>query len=216
MKKLNYTLLVGFCTLIISCGDSTKTNNDVVSTTIKTEQSSASEDKNWEYDHSSTKVKWTGFKLTSKEGVSGGFDSINVSGFKPSSDLATSMTGVTFEIHTQSINSNDSVRDWKLANILFGTMNTPIISGEIKSINEKEESAVINVSMGAASVDVPVSFSFDADFVVKLSGAIDIPTWSEDANNGFLAISKACAEKHENKTWPDVDIKVYTKLRQAE
>ena len=216
MKKLNYTLLVGFCTLIISCGDSKNTGSDVVSTTITTQQSDSSLDKNWEYDHGSTKVKWTGFKLASKAGVSGGFDSINVSGFTPSSDLATSMTGVTFEIHTQSINSNDSVRDWKLANILFGTMNTPIISGEIKSINEKEESAVINVTMGAASVDVPMSFSFDNDFVVKLSGAIDIPTWSENANNGFLAISEACAEKHENKTWPDVDIKVYTKLRQAE
>lgn len=216
MKKTNYIFLIGAFVLVMSCGESKDSIKEVVSTTVATQESSTVTERTWEYDHGSTTVKWTGFKLASKAGVSGEFDSINVVGFNPDSDLATAMTGVKFEIYTQSINSNDSVRDWKLANVLFGKMNTDLITGEIKEINEGEESALISIVMGGASMDVPMSFSIGDDNVVKLSGTIDLPTWGESVNSGFIAISEACAEKHENKTWPDVDIKVFTKLKRVE
>jgi hypothetical protein len=215
MKK-TFFAIISVSVLLVSCGGSETSKPSVVTTTVTTDEVSTTPG-NWEYDHSSTAVKWTGYKLASKAGVSGGFDSIKVVGFSSGPDPAAAMTGVQFEISTQSINSNDSIRDGNLANILFGGMNTPMITGEIKSIDEVEGTAIVSVNMAGFEMDVPMAYAMSAENVVKLLWQLDnLPNWSDDAQVGFDAIAEACKEKHEGVTHPDVEIKVFTKLKWVE
>jgi len=216
MKKRVYGLLMGAAVLVASCGGEQSTEPVLTTTTTTTDEVVATAVGNWTYDHSSTAVKWTGFKLESKAGVSGEFDSVIVNNFTTGANAAEAMTGVTFEIFTQSINSKDSLRDWKLATILFGGMETDVITGEIKSIDEAAGSAIIEVILGGASMDVPMTYEMGTDNVVRLSGSIILPTWSESAKTGFDALAEACKEKHEGVTWEDVELNVYTKLVKGE
>jgi len=215
MKKSLFALCIGASALMISCGGAETPSEPVLTTTTVTTGVTTSGG-NWNYDPTSTSVKWTGFKLESKAGVSGEFDSIIVNGFTPGPDAAAAMTGVTFEIFTQSINSADSTRDWKLANILFGNMDTEVITGEIKSIDAAAGSAVVSITLGGASLDVPMAYEMNDENIVKISGSIILPSWSGLAKTGFDLLAEACAVKHENKTWEDVEIKVYTKLVKGE
>jgi hypothetical protein len=216
MRKAVYGLLILAAVMVSSCGGEQSSEPLLTTTTTTTDEVVATPVGNWSYDHTSTSVKWTGFKLESRAGVSGEFDSIIVNNFTTGPNAAEAMTGVTFEIFTQSVNSKDSVRDWKLATILFGGMETEVITGEIKSIDEAEGSAVIAVILGGTSVDVPMTYEMDDDNVVKLSGSIILPTWSDAAKTGFDALAEACKEKHEGVTWEDVELNVWTKLVKGE
>lgn len=213
MKKTILTLFAGTTVLLISCGTE-ETNEPGLTTTTVTTDEVVTTDVNWEYDHSTTAVKWTGYKLESKAGVSGEFDSIVVTGFTPGPDAAAAITGVTFEIYTQSINSADSTRDWKLANVLFGEMGTDVITGEIKAVADGK--AMVDVMMGGVTMPVEMSYEMNAENVVKLVGNIILPSWGDQAKAGFDAIAEACKEKHEGVTWEDVEIKVFTKLKKAD
>ena len=215
MKKTILALVIGASIMMVSCGGG-ETEKELSTTTVTGDGAGTpgTEGPNWELDESSVRVQWTGFKLEAKAGVSGVFDSVTVSNLTASSDAATAITGAAFEIQTQSIFSKDSLRDWKLANILFGGMETPVISGEIKSVADGR--AIVAVTMGGATADLDMSCEISDAGEVKLMGGItDLQAWSDLAGTGFDALAEACAEKHEGVTHKDVEIIVWANLTQA-
>lgn len=189
---------------LFSCGNQTEEVMDNVQT--KEEATTCI------YSYSnSTEVNWTAFKLSEKVGVSGTFDSVVVSNINEKETIEEMLKGATFSIYTSTVNSNDSLRDWKIANHFFGVMDSTVaISGSVKSLENGQ--GEVNVMMNGLSVDVPVTYSLKEESAeVMIETTINVPDWSQPALD---KLNEVCSEKHTgpdgvNKLWPDVEVKVF-------
>lgn len=212
MKK-SVLIVLGLATVLVSCGGAEETKEPAKE--IKVIEESTAE-AIYSYDHSTTEVKWTGYKLPGekKAGVGGWFESVEVNGFKEGTDPIAAMQGVTFNIDVASTATGDSARDAKIVNFFFGTMlNTSNISGSIKSLNGSSTAGdgVLEITMNEVSMEYPVKYTIENDVEVMIAGKIDIDTFN--ARAALDKLTEVCYEKHEGFTWPDVDIKVFTTLK---
>ena len=210
-KSLCSILIAGgaLCVMLSACASESLEESAVM---IKTNEVEEEEVKPWQYDHSSTKVIWTGYKLESKAGVEGRFDSISVEGFTPGPNAAECITGVKYELFTTSTETADTSRNRKIITRFFGEMiEGAKITGEIISIDPASGSGVISVNMNGVERNLDVSYEMGEDNVVKLVGTIDIPAWN--AQSALDSLNKVCYEKHEGITWPDAEVKIYTRLK---
>ena len=200
-------MLLGLLPLMVACGgaeEEADTTND--------EEVVAEEVCTYKYDENATILTWTAFKLTEKVGVDGSFDEINVVA-NESEDMFGVLSGATFEIPVVSVNSQDPVRDPKIRDSFFGTMDSTVaITGEIISINEN--GARVSITMNGVTVE------YDGEIKVKeetitMNTTIDILDF--DGQGSIDEIGKVCEAKHTgedgvNKFWSDVNVAVQTKL----
>ena len=202
MKKIISATLLLF---LFSCGNTEETSKEV-----ETINETKTEACTFEYNGSSV-VNWTGFKLSEKVGVNGTFDSVVVTKTNLSESVEEMMTGAEFQIQTSTVNSNDSLRDWKLANNFFAVMNeTESISGSIISL--ENGSGEVSLTLNGVTIKTPVIYSVKDDSEVMLEATLNVPDW--EAQSALDSLSEVCAEKHTgpdgvNKLWPDVKVKVF-------
>jgi hypothetical protein len=166
------------------------------------------------YNHDSTSVKWTAFKFTEKVGVSGTFDTVQVSGTAAEQmDWTMVFSNAVFSIPVSSINSTVADRDMKIKQHFFGTMNaTPRLEGRVVSIGM--DSARVEISMNGATVPVNMSVVNEAKSV-KIEGVIDLAAWN--ALKSVNALNKVCYDLHKgadgvSKLWPEVKLEIRTVL----
>ncbi|MEO9533838.1 MAG: YceI family protein [Crocinitomicaceae bacterium] len=205
--KTRKLMLLGLLPLMVACGgaeEEADTTND--------EEVVAEEVCTYKYDENATILTWTAFKLTEKVGVDGSFDEINVVA-NESEDMFGVLSGATFEIPVVSVNSQDPVRDPKIRDSFFGTMDSTVaITGEIISIDEN--GARVSITMNGVTVE------YDGEIKVKeetitMNTTIDILDF--DGQGSIDEIGKVCEAKHTgedgvNKFWSDVNVAVQTKL----
>ena len=203
MKNLIYIALTS--TLLFSCGNTKETTPENTTT-----DEQVSEVCTINYAGKST-VNWTAFKLSEKVGVNGTFDSVVVNNTIAAETAEAMLTGAQFEIYTSTVNSNDSVRDWKLSNQFFNVMNAPekLTGSVIKLENGTGEVAL---TMNGVTINTPVSYSVKDDAELMLETTINVPDW--EAQVALDSLNHVCSEKHTgedgvNKLWPDVDVKVF-------
>lgn len=166
------------------------------------------------YNHDSTSVKWTAYKFTEKAGVSGTFDTVQVSGTAADQmDWTMVFSNAVFSIPVSSINSTVPDRDMKIKQHFFGTMNaTPRLEGRVVSIGL--DSARVEISMNGATVPVSMSVVNEAN-ILKLEGVIDLGAWN--ALKSVNALNKVCYDLHKgadgvSKLWPEVKLEIRTVL----
>lgn len=199
-------IVLGLIPFLFSCGGSEEveeetTNEEVVEETCT-----------YSYDESSTILTWTAFKLTEKVGVDGSFDEINVIA-NESEDMFGVLTGATFDIPVASVNSQDPVRDPKIRDAFFGSMDsTASITGEIISIDATTAKVSINMNNKTVEYDGEVTVEGES---ITMKTTINILDF--DGQGSIDAIGVVCEEKHTgedgiNKFWEDVNIAVQTKL----
>ncbi|MCG8575524.1 MAG: YceI family protein [Flavobacteriales bacterium] len=196
--------------LLASCGgqEETEENPEAEENTTTQEEVCT-----YSYDEGSTVLTWTAFKLTEKVGVNGSFDEINVTANDGAEEMMGVLSGATFEIPVQSVNSQDEVRDPKIREFFFGKMaETTSISGEVTSINETE--GTVMIKMNGKEVEYAGDVVVEGE-AVTLTLTIDITDF--EAQDALDALGEACAEKHTGpdgvtKFWTDVDIAVKTTL----
>ena len=141
----NRYILIPAISLLLGCGgneenlSNEETVGEVVEKCIYT------------YNHESTVLTWTAFKLSEKIGVSGTFDQVNVTANEPDNDAFKVLVGATFEIPTTTVNTQDPERDGKLKDSFFGKLDTSMtISGTVVELNT--ERALIEIVMNGKSV----------------------------------------------------------------
>ena len=174
----------------------------------------------WKYrfNPDATTVKWTAFKHSKKVPVNGKFDSIVVSNFIPSSNVAESLTGLTFELFTSSTNTNDKARDWKIITHFFGNLiNYSSIKGEIISANgEQQGNGTVLLDLNGVKKENAFSWNIDAKDEVFMKAEIDVLNWG--GKNALDSLNKVCEAKHtgpddlESILWPNVEIIVLSTL----
>lgn len=209
MKKS--ILFVGLTSLLLAaCGGEEDTADSTVVDNVVEELCVYS------YSPDETVLTWTAFKLTEKMGVNGTFDQINVNANDGSEDMFAVLSGATFTIPVNSLNSQDDVRDPKIKESFFGVMTeTSEISGTIKSLSET--GGTIEIKMNGKAVSYDGEVKVEGEEITWL-GTIDLLDFDGQAAVDSLGV--VCEEKHTgtdgvNKLWTDVDIAVKTTLTKA-
>jgi hypothetical protein len=175
----------------------------------------------FDYDSEATLLTWTAFKHTNKAAVGGAFTAFVVEGFEAGEDLAKAMQAVMVKIETASTETNDAVRNGKIAESFFGTMENPgTIEVSFISVNgnNAEGSLVAEIVMNGKSQQIPMTYTVENEIDLKLKGSIDVLNW--DAQKSLDKLNEVCLEQHigadgQNKLWSEVDITVITKLKKT-
>ena len=198
--------------LLISCSEE---NNNEVPKSFKTEEP-VTPSSDYTYSLGDVTVKWTAFKHSARAQVGGEFKSAEVLGFQESTDLNTSISGVSFKIPVSSTSTNDEVRDYKVVNSFFNTMiSTEFITGKIISIDENGQGK-LSINMNGQGLDKVFKWEMDEttkEIYIKTS--IDVLNWG--AKSSLDALNEVCLEQHtgpdgKNVLWPNVDITVIVDL----
>lgn len=167
----------------------------------------------YKYDESSTSVGWTAFKFTEKTGVSGVFDKVNVLISEPTDDLFKTLTGASFTIPVESVNSKNEDRDMKINAHFFGAMqSTDLISGLVKDINTSE--AIVELTMNGISKDYTGQVVTEGE-TIAFSTTINLTDF--EAEFAIDSLNTICQDLHTgkdgiSKLWTELDIHVKTTL----
>ena len=199
--KLGLLTIVLFATL--ACTTTTKSTDD----------ESANEKEACVYQHvnESLTFKWTAYKFTEKTGVPGTFNELTVTAAEDAASLDDLLKSIEFSINTGSVNSNEPVRDAKIAQFFFGTMaNTSEITGGIKSVDGS--TAIISLTINELTLDIPGTIVISSD-TINLSATVDFKDFGGEAAVAML--NQVCSEKHTGDDgnsvfWDVVDINVKT------
>lgn len=168
----------------------------------------------YNYNPATTTVQWTAFKFTEKTAVGGMFDKVNVLISAPAEDMFATLTGASFTIPVESVNSANEERDGKIKASFFGTMSsTEIISGVVKSINQTD--ATVEITMNGVSKDYDGSVTVDGE---KIGFKCTIDLVDFEASSAIDSLNAVCNDLHKgadgiSKLWTEVDISVETTLK---
>ena len=163
------------CSTNTKSGDENSENGEV-----------ASQACTYSYNADSTTFKWTAYKYTTRAGVSGTFDGIEVKDTKTSDNKLEVLKGAEFVIDPFSVNSGNEERDPKVVKYFFGSMaNTDKITGRINMIEGNEAS--ILVTMNDRHVDVIGHLAVEGN-KVTLTAKLDMNTF--DAMEAVNALNQ--------------------------
>lgn len=167
----------------------------------------------YSYNEGSTELTWTAFKTPEKVGVSGSFNEIQVES-ENSDDKMVVLESLSFKMNTASVESNNEDRNGKIADKFFGTINTPEITGRVKSIGD-DGKAIIAISMNGVEKDVEGDYTLE-DNTFSYTTTIHLEDWN--ALDGVAALNEECHSLHmtdgkgESKLWSEVDLSFTTTL----
>lgn len=165
----------------------------------------------YDFQDKDTTVGWTAFKTPKKVGVKGKFLKYSIKS-KSSDSAEMLLANSNFTINPQSVETGDKARDAKIFNFFFKKMAKKNITGKvIKSQNGKLE---VELNLNGKKKVIPMAYSYD-DNIQKLViiGSIDVLDFS--MKNNLATLTKACFEKHEGVTWPNVDFELTTTLKRT-
>jgi hypothetical protein len=152
-------------------------------------------------------LNFIAYKTTDKKPVGGTFNEVSFTAGE-SEDMEGAITSIEFEINTSSVETNDEGRNAKIAEHFFGTINTPTITGNVKSIDPDAGSAVVTITMNGISFEVNGNFTIEGEnFTFKSD--IDVQKWNGVI--GIDALNKVCEDLHKGDDgvsvlWQNVDI----------
>ena len=209
MKTLKYLSFIAAIVFI---------SNACTSTTKESDDKSVEEDNVCIYKHDSESLnfKWTAYKFTEKTGVPGTFNEISVTAGEDATSIEDLLTSVNFSINTGSVNSNEPVRDAKIAQFFFGTMsNTETITGKI--VNVDGEKATISLTINELTMDLPTIIKISGD-TINLSATVDFKEFGGE--EAVAMLHQVCSEKHTGEDgksifWDVVDINIQTLYKKS-
>lgn len=198
MKK-SFLALALIGVFAISCGQKeTKTVEDVTTTV---EQETTQEEVVEVAKH---KVVWTAFKTPEKVGVKGSFDKVTLTYANPdAASITEALTGATFGIEANSVNSGDPGRDSKLSGYFFEKM-AGNIHGTFREF--KEDKVLVVITMNGVEKAKEFAYEVTGNTIV-MKGSIDIIA-DFNAEPAFQSLHEICKDLHEGKSWSDVEIEV--------
>lgn len=161
-------------------------------------------------------VTWTAYKFTERVGVKGVFENFKFKTKYDSSTIDNLLKDSKISIETASVNSNLEIRDAKLRDIFFNTLNTKTINSHVLKANSDKGTVVINMNNTSKHVDFNYRLKTDTLYM-KMN--LDLIQWK--AQKALDTLNKVCYDLHKgadgiSKLWPDVSIEVKIPIVQVE
>ena len=83
---------------------------------------------------------------------------------------------------------------------------------EIKKFDVKNDLLMLEIEMNDEEMTIPLNYTIKNNKLVA-KGIIDV--FDFDLNDNHKSLNKACSEKHEKKTWNDVEIHLTAKFKKV-
>lgn len=159
--------------------------------------------------YKSGKLSWIAFKTPKKVGVGAVFEDFSIKSVTATTVEAL-LTHASFKVNVASINSGDKARDAKIIGFFFKTAGKLIpMSGKV--VSAKDGTAEVEFDINGKKKTVPMTYSLNDDTKeLTVKGKIDVLDFALEDN--LAKLTKACFEKHEGKTWSDVEVQFVAKL----
>ncbi|OFZ53597.1 MAG: hypothetical protein A3D92_09730 [Bacteroidetes bacterium RIFCSPHIGHO2_02_FULL_44_7] len=203
MKKATFLLsAIATSVLLASCGGDPEEKTGAEDATCT-----------YSYNEGMTSLDWTAYKTSAKVPVDGSFNSFEISA-ESGSDPKKVAESMSFTINTSSVETNNPERNVKIAEHFFKTINTEVITGEVKSLKD-DGTAIVSITMNSVTFDVKGKYTLeDRDF--SFTASIDVSSWN--GLTGIEALNTVCKELHTgedgvSKLWSEVAISFSTKLK---
>lgn len=165
----------------------------------------------FDYVKEGSALLWTAFKTPKKVGVIAKFSDFTINA-KNSKSIEDLLSSATFEVNAQSVDSGDKLRDAKIMQFFFKKMASgQKITGKVLKV--KDKTAEVEMTLNGTKKVVPMTFTFDEKAKkLNLKGSIDVLEFG--MKESLASITKACFEKHEGVTWPNVDLDLTANIKQ--
>ena len=140
-------------------------------------------------------LQWIAFKTPLKLGVKGTFDKI---------DFATGdgcLEGAKVHIYKSSVDTKNPGRDKTLRLFFFDRLKGAI---EAKILKVHEKTLDVAITLNGTTKTIPFFYT-KKDGLIHAKGVIDLLDF--DASKALSSIAKACFDKHQGKTWNDVELR---------
>lgn len=154
-------------------------------------------------------LSWTAYKTPKKVGVKGSFTKFEIKSTK-SKSINELIKSATFSVDSQSVETGDKARDAKIMQFFFKTMAKGTkITGKVLRIDNSKAQVEIMMNGKTGTVEMAINYD-EAKNNAVLSGSVDVMNFAMEKN--LADLTKACMEKHEGKTWSDVNIELSTEI----
>lgn len=167
------------------------------------------------YNPSTTELKWTAFKFTKKVGVGGTFNTVAVQNNSQGNTVTDTINGFSFSIDTDSVNSANEERDARIRKFFFGSMkDSKTITGKLEDL-DSNGNGQLAITMNGIEKEIPIHYKIVNENEVEAWGTLDLSNWKADS--AIKALNQECKDLHKgedgiSKLWPDIELRVYTKL----
>lgn len=166
-------------------------------------------------NESSVVVNWVAYKFTEKEPVQGTFNEVNITGFQTLNSLDNLISGLSFEIPINSINSNNPERDGKIQETFFGSLaETSVIKGYVVSANKDE--LTLSLSLNGLTKEVKGTSTFE-NGLYTFKANLDLKVFNASA--AVDALNELCYDLHIgadgiSKLWDEVEIRFQCRVNE--
>ena len=154
-------------------------------------------------------INFIAYKTTDKVPVKGMFKKIMITKAGEGNSIKDAINGAEFEIPVNSIETNDSSRNFKIQKFFFNIMTTTVsLTGKLHLIDDTKGTA--SFTMNAITKELPFTYSIvENTFTMKTS--MDLNNW--DGQAAITSLNEACKDLHKgadgvSKTWNEVTIEV--------
>lgn len=163
----------------------------------------------YELNKEGATLSWTAFKTPKKVGVKGKLTDFKVAAQK-SATIDSLVASAMVDVNSQSVDTGDKARDAKIMTFFFKKMlKGTSITGKVLKVDQGK--AQVEFTMNGVTKAVEMISKYDQKAgTLTLTGKMDVLEFGMKPN--LEAITKACFEKHEGVTWPDVELEFIAKV----
>lgn len=150
-------------------------------------------------------VNWTAFKTPTRIGVSGTFEKPNLQ-TRQIKDicLLSFLPTTTVHIDTTSVKTDNEKRDATIVVAFFKKMvGDGYIDAIIKRVDLEAKELSVEITMNDITQTIFMPFRYE-NKRFSANGKIDLLNFS--ASDALSSLNEACLEKHNGKTWSEVEI----------
>lgn len=213
MKKIILSIVLGGSVAILaSCaGEEHSEEKTKTETKVDVPQKCS-----FSIDPTTVNLEWTSFKHSEKTPVGGVFNMMELNNTVVAETAVETFKNATISINSRTIDSKNDVRDEKIKNSFFGTMDkSDFLTGKIVSLEGEENgNAVIAITMNGIEKEQNFKWSIE-ESIVKFKTELTVEDWS--AKPSLDSLNVVCEDLHRGADglsvlWPTVEVSITAKL----
>lgn len=197
---LKFTSIILLLTLFYSCNSPGSNASNA--------QGEIIEEPEYRLEEFGISIQWTAYKFVEKIGVSGKFCDFTIHKRKSSGTIENILNDLQLTIPTESLVTENAIRDFKIKTYFFGIIGTPSINGTI--LTAKNGEGDIKLEMNNVSNTTRYTYSLENDTIVLFTH-LDLKKWKgEEAiaelNKEWYGVYKG--PDGVGNVWMDVDVSI--------
>ncbi len=211
MKKIFFSIaMIGSVAFFSSCGNEEHAPEEThEGTEIAKEQGEVC---TFSVDPSTVQLEWTSYKHNERTPVGGVFDMMELNNTVVAENAVETFKNATISINTRTVNSDNAVRDEKIKNSFFGTMDkTDFLTGKIIDVQGEEHGhAVVRITMNGVEKDQEFAWKIE-EGKVAFKSELNVEDWN--AVPSLDSLNLVCEDLHKgadgvSKLWATVEVNI--------